>query len=132
MQYLDYSLRSKLGSNNKRGIAFFGYSILGYLIGATWLLSQNLILRKKERIADTSHRSLATHCKPEVNRIYSITNWVLGMRGRDYHNIIFSQLNGVHRLILSYSEVDHCMVESFPLCTFMVPGNTLVEAFTAP
>ena len=55
---------------------------------------------------DTSHRSIATHCKPEVNHIYRNTNWVLGMS--DYHNIKISQLNGVHRLILSYSEVDHC------------------------
>ena len=51
---------------------------------------------------DTSHRHLAPHCKPEINHIYRITNWVLGMQGSDYHNIIISQLNGAHRLILSY------------------------------
>ena len=88
---------------------------------------------------DTSHRSIATQCKPEVNHIYRNINWVLGMS--DYHNIIIlPQLNDAHRLILSYSEdkpVDHCMgpheyLESFPLCAFMIPGNRSVEIFTAP
>jgi len=41
---------------------------------------------KEEKITDwtlSMHRGLATPCKSEVNHIYRITNWVLGMKGRD-------------------------------------------------